>query len=56
MQNSWVKHDEPSMYRYGLETLETERLNVNHIEDMINAEMFTIDDYPISRDDQTWVN
>ena len=56
MQNTRVKLDEPSMYKHGLETLETERLNVNHIVDMINIEMFTIDYYPISRDDQTWVS
>ena len=37
MQNTRVKLDEPSMYRYGLETLETERSNVNHIVDMINV-------------------
>ena len=54
MQNTWVKLDEPIMYRHGLGTLETKRLNVNHIVDMINIEMFTIDDYSISRDDQTW--
>ena len=52
MQNTWVKLDEPSMYTHGLRTLETERSNVNHIVDMINIEMFTIDDYPISRDDR----
>ena len=40
------------MYRQGLGTLETERSNVNHIVDMINIEMFTIDDYSISRDDR----
>ena len=56
VQNTQVKLDEPSMYRHGLETLETERSNVNHIVDMINIEMFTIDDYSISRDDQTWVS
>ena len=28
---------------------------MNHIVDMINMEMFTIDDHPISRDDQTWI-
>ena len=56
MQNTWVKLDEPRMYRYGLGTLETERSNVNHIVDIINIEMFTIDDYPISRDDRTWVS
>ena len=55
MQNTWVKLDEPSTYRHGLGTLETERSNVNHIVDMINREMFTIDDYSISRDDRTWV-
>ena len=32
--------DEPSIYRYGLGTLETERSNMNHIVDMINIEMF----------------
>ena len=48
------KLDEPSMYRHGLGTLETERLNVNHIVDMINIEVFTIDDYSISRDERTW--
>ena len=55
MQDTWVKLDEPSMYKHGLRTLETERSNVSHIVDMINIEMFTIDDYPISRDDRTWV-
>ena len=54
MRNTRVKLDEPSMYRHGPETLETERLNVNHIVDMINIEMFTFEDYSISRDDQTW--
>ena len=54
MRNTRVKLDEPSMYRHGLGTLETERSNVNHIVDMINIEMFTIDDYFISRDDRTW--
>ena len=34
---------------------EIERSSVNHIVDMINIEMFTIDDYSISRDDRTWV-
>ena len=33
---------------------ETERSNVNHIVDMINIEMFTIDNYSISRDDRTY--
>ena len=56
MKNTWVKLDEPSMYRRGLGTLETERLNMSHIVDMINIEMFTIDDYPISCDDRTWVS
>ena len=36
------------------EQLENERSNMNHIVDMINIEMFTIDDYSISRDDQTY--
>ena len=54
MQNTWVKLDETGMYRYGLRTLETEKSNVNHIVDMINIEMFTIEDYSISRDDRTW--
>ena len=42
MRNTRVKLDEPSMYKHGLETLETERLNVNHIVDMINIEMFPL--------------
>ena len=54
MWNTWVKLDEPSMYRHGLEILETERSNVNHIVDMINIVMFTIDKYSISRDDRLW--
>ena len=33
MQNTRVKLDEPSICRYGLGTLETERLSVNHIVD-----------------------
>ena len=45
-RNTWVKLDEPSMYRHGLRTLETERSNVTHIVVMINMEMFTIEDYP----------
>ena len=53
MRNTRVKLDEPSIYRYGLGTLETERSNVNHIVDTINIEMLTIDDYSISCDDQT---
>ena len=36
MQNTRVKLDEPSMYRDGLGTLETESSSVNHIVDMIN--------------------
>ena len=36
MQNTRVKLDEPSMYRHGLGTLETERSSMNHIVDMIN--------------------
>ena len=35
--------DEPSMYRHGLGTQETERLNMSHIDDMINMLMFTIE-------------
>ena len=54
MQNIQVKLDEPGMYRHGLGTLDTKRSNMNHIVDMINIEMFTIDDYSISRDDRTW--
>ena len=54
MRNTQVKLDEPSIYRYGLGTLETERSNVNHIVDMNNVEMFMIDDYSISRADRTW--
>ena len=46
MQNTRVKLDEPSICRYGLGTLETERSNVNHIVDMINIEMFTIETTP----------
>ena len=43
MQNTWVKLDEPSMYRHGLGTQETERSNMSHTVDMINMEMFTIE-------------
>ena len=39
MQNTWVKLDEPSMYRHGLRTLETKRSKVRHIVDMINIEI-----------------
>ena len=53
-QNTQVKLDEPSICRYGLGTLETERSSVDHIVDMTNIVMFTIEDYSISRDDQTW--
>ena len=35
--------DEPSMYRHGLGTTETERLNTSHMDDMINMLMFTIE-------------
>ena len=48
MQNTWVKLDEPSMYRHGLRTLETERSNVSHIVDMITIVIFTIESYSIS--------
>jgi len=34
--------------------IETERSSVNHILDMINIVMFNIENYSISRDDQTW--
>ena len=54
VQNTRVKLDEPSICRYGLGTLETERTSVNHIVDMINIGMFTIESYSISHDDQTW--
>ena len=56
MQNTRVKLDEPSICRYGLGTLETERSSVNHIVDMINIVMFNIGNYSISRDDRTWFN
>ena len=46
MQNTWVKLDEPSMYRHGLGTQETERSNMSHIVDMINMVMFTIESTP----------
>ena len=38
--------DDPSMYRHGLGTQETERSNMSHIVDMINIEMFTIETTP----------
>ena len=40
--------------KYVLGTLETQRSSVNHIVDMINLVMFTIENYSISRDDGTW--
>ena len=43
VRNTRVKLDEPSMYRHGLGTQETERSNMIHIVDMINMEMFTIE-------------
>ena len=46
MQNTRVKLDKPSICRYGLGTLETERSSVNHIEDMINIVMFIIETTP----------
>ena len=46
MRNTQVKLDEPIMYRHRLGTLETERSNVNHIVDMINIVMFTIEITP----------
>ena len=42
-QNTRVKLDEPSMYRHGLGTQETERSNMSHVVDMINIKMFTIE-------------
>ena len=45
-QNTRVKLDEPSIYRYGLGTLETERSSVNHIVDMINIVMFPLKTTP----------
>ena len=53
-QNTRVKLDEPSICRYGLGTLETKSSSVNHIVDMINIVMFTIENYSISRDDRLW--
>ena len=41
--NTRVKLDEPGMYRHGLGTQETERSSMNHIVDMINMKMFTIE-------------
>ena len=45
-QNTRVKLDEPSICRYGLGTLETRRSSVNHIVDMINIVMFTVETTP----------
>ena len=45
-RNTRVKLDDPSICRYGLGTLETERSSVNHIVDMINIVMFTIETTP----------
>ena len=42
-RNTRVKLDEPSMYRHGLGTQETEWSNMSHIVDMINMKMFTIE-------------
>ena len=42
-RNTGVNLDEPSIYRHGLGTQETERSNMSHIVDMINMEMFTIE-------------
>ena len=36
MRNTLVKLDEPSMYRHGLGTQETERSSMSRIEDTIN--------------------
>ena len=46
MRNTQVKLDEPSICRYGLGTLETERSSVNHIVDMINIVMCTVETTP----------
>ena len=53
VRNTRVKLDEPSMYRHGLGTQETERSNMSHIVDMINMKMFTIETTLNSRDDRT---
>ena len=45
-RNTRVKLDEPSICRYGLGTLEIERSSVDHIVDMINIVMFTIETTP----------
>ena len=52
MQNTCVKLNEPSMYIHGLGTLETERLNVGHIVDMMNIESITPDHHIVSRNDE----
>ena len=44
MRNTRVKLDEPSMYRHGLGTLETESSNTSRMEDTINMRMFTDND------------
>ena len=41
-------------YKIWPRNTETERSSVNHIVDMINIVMFTIENYSISRDDRTW--
>ena len=46
MRNTQVKLDEPGLYKHGLGTLETERSSVNHIVDMINIVMFTVESTP----------
>ena len=46
MRNTWVKLDEPSMYRHGHKTRRTKRSTMSHIEDMSNMEMFTIETTP----------
>ena len=53
MRNTWVKLDEPSMYRHGLGTHETERSSMNGIVDMISIEMLTTETILDSRDDRT---
>ena len=40
-RNTWVKLDEPSMYRHGLGAQKTERSSMSRIEDTINMKMFT---------------
>ena len=45
-RNTQVKLDEPSICRYGLGPLETTMSSVNHIVDMINIVMFTIETTP----------